>query len=126
MSVVATKNLGQFLNGSQTDKKAVASETDLICSEIGFLSMVGQGVPDDVIEDSYEKSKRFFRTPMDTKIKVSQPRPDFILGYLGLVKSALITTIGNHTQPDPKETFSMGPETVVDDPYFSAQLIDAP
>ncbi len=120
MGVVSTINLDRFLHGSSKDKKALAAETDHICSEIGFLSVVGHGVHDSLIQNIYDRSKCFFRGPMNAKLNVSQTKPHIIRGYIGLGKSALGSTIGNDTPPDLKETFSMGPEAVENNPYFSA------
>ena len=120
MGVVPTINLDRFLRGSPADKNAVAAETNQICSEIGFLSVVGHGVPDAKTQDIYDRSKRFFRGPTDAKIAVVQPKSDIIRGYIGMGKSALGTTIGYDTPPDLKETFSVGPEAVDSNPYFSS------
>ena len=76
MSIVSTINLDRFLNGSSKDKKALAAETDHICSEIGFLSVVGHGIHDSLIQNIYDRSKCFFRGPMDAKLSVSQTKPD--------------------------------------------------
>ena len=120
MGMVSTINLDRFLHGSSEDKKALAAETDYICSEIGFLNVVGHGVHDNLIQNIYDRSKCFFRGPMNAKINVSQNKPDIIRGYIGLGKSALGSTIDNGTPPDLKETFSMGPEALENNPYFSA------
>ena len=120
MGVVSTINLDRFLCGNSANQKAVATETDHICSEIGFLSVVGHGVSDTIIQNIYDRSKCFFRDSIEAKLSVAQTKPDIIRGYIGLGKSALGNTIGDDTPPDLKETFSMGPEAMENNPYFTA------
>ena len=120
MTVVPTVDLGRFMHGDAADKKAVAAETDRICSDIGFLSIVGHGVPETVTDQIYDLSKQFFRGPDSAKIKVAQPKADVIRGYIGMGKAALGVTLGEDTPPDLKETFSIGPEPGPDADYFTA------
>ena len=120
MTVVPTVDLGRFVHGDAADRKEIAAETDRICADIGFLSIVGHGVSEEITQAVYESSRRFFRGPLDSKIKVAQPQPDVIRGYIGMGKAALGVTIGQATPPDLKETFSIGPQADPDVPYYSA------
>ena len=120
MTVVPTVDLDRFVHGGGADRKAVATETDRICRDIGFLCILGHGVPDEVTQAVYDISKQFFRGPLESKIKVAQPQPDIIRGYIGFGKAALGVTTGEETPPDLKESFSIGPEVASDAPYYSA------
>ena len=62
MGVVSTINLERFLCGNSANQKAVATETDHICSEIGFLSVVGHGVSDTIIQNIYESQRIDFKS----------------------------------------------------------------
>ena len=120
MTVVPTVDLGRFVHGDAADRSAIAVETDRICRDIGFLSIVGHGVPEEITQAVYDSSKKFFRMPGENKIRVAQPQADVIRGYIGMGKAALGATMGEETPPDLKETFSIGPEAKPDLPYYSA------
>lgn len=120
MTVVPTVDLGRFVHGDSADRRAIAAETDRICRDIGFLSIVGHGVPDEVTQAVYHSSKEFFRGPTGSKIRVAQPQANVIRGYIGMGKAALGATMGEETPPDLKETFSIGPAADVNLPYYRA------
>jgi isopenicillin N synthase-like dioxygenase len=117
-------DLSRFIEGGTADRRAVAQETDRVCREIGFLSVTGHGVPDDLIADLYDRSKTFFRQPAAAKHRVGQPAPDIVRGYIGLARGALATTRGEETPPDLKESYNIGPDQPAnlwpDDPGFRA------
>ena len=104
-------HLSRFLNGTPSERQAIARETDRVCRDIGFLSVVGHGVPDAVTSSIYDRAKAFFRLPAAEKQRLAQPGPDIVLGYIGFAKGALATTRGEATPPDLKESFNIGPET---------------
>jgi isopenicillin N synthase-like dioxygenase len=103
-------DLSRFFDGDTHDRRAVARKTDAMCREIGFLSVAGHGVPDDVINTLYTVSKAFFQQPVARKRMVRQPSPDIVRGYIGFAKGALAATRGEKTPPDLKESYSIGPE----------------
>jgi isopenicillin N synthase-like dioxygenase len=103
-------DLARFTNGDAAERKSVARETDRICREIGFLGVVGHGVPDGVIGDLYARSKAFFHQPAQAKLGVRQPAPEIVRGYIGFGKGALGATRGEKTPPDMKESYTIGPE----------------
>lgn len=121
-------DLSRFLSGDADGRRAVARETDRMCREIGFLSVIGHGVPEHVINDLYARSKAFFHQPAEIKQRVGQPSPDVVRGYIGLARGALATTRGEETPPDLKESYNIGPESPgqgtgnvwPDDPQFRA------
>lgn len=110
MSTVPVIDLGRFLHGDRHDRQDVAHETDAVCRDIGFLCITGHGVPEQVNTAIYDSAKTFFRQPTAEKLKVRQPGPEVIRGYIGMGHAALAVTRGEKTPPDLKETFSIGPE----------------
>ena len=103
-------DLSRYLHGGAGDRRAVARETDRVCRETGFLSVIGHGVPESTINNLYAVTKAFFHQPFTTKIKVCQPGAAIVRGYIGMGKGALASTMGETTPPDLKETYNVGPE----------------
>ena len=120
MTDVPTVDLSRFVHGDAADRQTVAVEVDRICLKIGFLSIIGHGVPDEITKAVYDSLKRFFRGAADSKRLVAQPQADVIRGYIGMGKAAMGVTMGQDTPPDLKETFSIGPMAGADAAYFKA------
>lgn len=121
MSTIPVIDLSQFLQGSTAERREVAALTDRTCREIGFLCVIGHGVPQPVIDRLHSLSKTFFRRSLAEKARVAQPDPDVIRGHIAQGMAALATTLGEDTPPDLKESFSIGPEAAdPSDPYYSA------
>lgn len=103
-------DLSRFLTGDAAERRAVARETDRICREIGFLSVVGHGVPEAVTNNLYAVAKAFFHQEAARKRQVAQPSRDVVRGYIGFAEGALAATRGQATPPDLKESYTIGPE----------------
>jgi isopenicillin N synthase-like dioxygenase len=99
MSVVPVLDIAPFRGGSPTEKAAVAARLDEICRDVGFLCLTGHGVPDDLFDDIYNVSKTFFRRDLSEKVRVAQPSPDIVRGYIGVGAAALADTMGEDTPP---------------------------
>lgn len=121
MSTIPVLDVAPFLNGTPGQKEAVARQLDEICRDIGFLCLIGHGVPDALFDQIYNVSKAFFRQDFSDKVRVAQPSPDIVRGYIGVGAAALADTMGEETPPDWKESFSAGPVDIdPEDPYFTA------
>lgn len=107
---VPVVDLSRFSSDDPRERDRVASETDSICRDIGFFSVVGHGVPESDIHDVYELSKAFFRTSVEEKARVRQPHPHVVRGYIGFAAGALGATRGEVTPADLKESYTIGRE----------------
>jgi isopenicillin N synthase-like dioxygenase len=108
-------DLSLFANGDKDERQRIAREIDAICRDVGFLGVVGHGVPDKIVSELYAASKDFFRKSFDQKCRVQQPRSHVVRGYIGLAKGALGALRGESTPPDLKESFTVGPEAGEED-----------
>jgi isopenicillin N synthase-like dioxygenase len=63
-------HLGLDLLGAFAPREQVASAIARACETSGFLTVVGHGVPADVIDTMYETARSFFRQPEQTKAEV--------------------------------------------------------
>jgi isopenicillin N synthase-like dioxygenase len=110
-------DIAPFLNGSATDKRTVAEEVGRACEGIGFFSVVGHGVPQDLIATMRAVSRAFFDLPLPAKMTVARSVPGRLRGYLPLGGKSLSYTLDKAAPPDAHEAFSMGPVDVPDDEY---------
>ena len=100
-------DIGPFLDGS--DVAGVAAQVARACEEIGFLTIVGHGVPASTIAAMRDASRAFFDQPMAVKATARRTNPDHNRGYFSFGEIALAKSLGQQTPPDLKEIFSIGP-----------------
>ena len=92
------------------DPRKVAAEVGAACGELGFLTVVGHGVPDDVVERTASVTRDFFDRPEPEKRALTQGEP--VLGlpaYRPLRSESLAASLGQETPGDLKESLDWGP-----------------
>ena len=47
-------DIAPFLKGSPEEKQQVAAEVERACREIGFMTIVGHGIPRTLIDKTYQ------------------------------------------------------------------------
>lgn len=87
---------------------AVADVADA-CRRVGFLTVVGHGVDDDVIDGAWTTARRFFDLPLDQRAAVAMPRPGYPYGWSPLQGETLAASLGAQSTPDLKQSFAIGP-----------------
>jgi isopenicillin N synthase-like dioxygenase len=99
-------DISPFLAGTPEGKRQVAEQVGQACSEIGFLTIVGHGVPADLVKRTYDISRQFFDLPHEEKVKV---RVNSIgVGYVPLQVESLAASLGQKTPGDLKESLNCG------------------
>jgi isopenicillin N synthase-like dioxygenase len=97
----------------------VASEIDAACTRIGFFQIVGHGVDPSLEAAAWAAAHDLFGLPLASKLAVAIPAGD-AYGYGRFRVERLAASQGEHTPPDLKETFSVGPfgaaPAMLDDP----------
>jgi isopenicillin N synthase-like dioxygenase len=112
-------DLGPALEGSEAARRKVAMEIDRTCTEIGFFTIRGHGVPVEVIRGLREKADAFFGLPLDQKMRAAPVDPATPRGYRGLGLEALSQANAIATPFDLKEFYHIGRERWPDEPYFT-------
>lgn len=112
MSPIPVIDLASFLNGDAADKHRVAWQMEETCRDSGFFCLASHGVSDELGCAMRVTAMALFSGDPETKVRVRQPRPDTIRGFIGYGSAALGVTPGAETPPDWKETFSIGPVDV--------------
>jgi isopenicillin N synthase-like dioxygenase len=112
-------DLSPYMEGTPEGKRKVAAEVGRACRDIGFLTIVGHGVPKSLIDACYDVSAKFFDLPEPEKMKVERPAPDQIRGYSPVCGEGLTYSLDVPAPPDLKESLTVGPIDVpAGDDYF--------
>ena len=91
------------------DPRVVGAELDEICRTAGFFQVTGHGVPDRVAELAWTTATSFFDLPLEDKLSVARPAPDYPYGYIPLAGESLSQSVAGAAPPDLKEVFNAGP-----------------
>ena len=111
-------DMGPFLAGSPGAAAATGRAVDRACREVGFLTIVGHGVPPGLIADARAEARAFFALPVAEKARIARRAPAFNRGWGGVGEESLAKSLGAAAPPDYKEYLSIGPVDTTDDPYF--------
>jgi isopenicillin N synthase-like dioxygenase len=112
LTTVPVVDLAPFLDGTPGGPAAVARAVNVACTEIGFFTIAGHGVPDHLIARMLDTSRAFFDLPAAEKQAVRRPRPEQSRGYLAVGDEHLSYSRGDATATDLKEFFAIGPVDV--------------
>jgi isopenicillin N synthase-like dioxygenase len=113
-------DLRPWLSGDSKGKADVVRSVALACEDIGFFTVVGHGVPEDVVTHCYEAARAFFDQPIEVKKSVAQ-RGGASRGYIGFAESTVAHSMGQESPPDLREIYAIGPVDVDRaDPYYSS------
>ena len=92
------------------ETRIVVDQVGLACRQIGFLTVTGHGVPDELIESTAEAARGFFDLPADEKLVLTQGEPTLGLPvYRPLRSESLAASLGQKTPGDLKESLDWGP-----------------
>lgn len=102
-------DIAPFIHGDTAAKRHVAEKLAAACEEIGFFTIVGHGVSEELIEQTRTKALQFFALPMSTKQAIARPPSKISRGYSWIGDRGLAYSLGERTPPDLQESFGMGP-----------------
>lgn len=103
-------DLAPMMDGSSGGLDAVAKEMRHIAETVGFFYVKNHGVPEDLINRTYEAAKQFFAQGEDEKNRVKVN--DRHHGYIAMGGARM----GEGMAPDLKESFVWGLDLPDDDP----------
>ena len=73
-------DFGPFLAGTAADRARVAAEIGRACETVGFLYIKNHGVPQALIDATFDAAARFHAQPLEAKMAVKLD--DTMQGYL--------------------------------------------
>ncbi len=108
-------DLSKYIEGTEMEKTAFIQEIGDAFHNVGFVGVVNHGIPRDLVDEFYEKSKAFFSLPVEVKRKYE---------IAGLAGQRGYTSFGKeHAKQsqvaDLKEFFQIGQYVAPDDPLKS-------
>ena len=109
-------DVAPYLRGAQADRQAVAEQVGRACEQIGFFTIVGHGVPADLVARMDDVSRRFFALPVEEKRRARGANPG--KGYTGVGDEGLAYSLDRKVPVDLKEALAIGRVDTDDDPYF--------
>jgi isopenicillin N synthase-like dioxygenase len=89
----------------------VGKELDEVCRTVGFFQIVGHDIDDEIADRAWTTATRFFDLPLEDRLSVVRPTPDYPYGYIPLSGESLSQSLGDTAPPDLKEVFNIGPVT---------------
>ena len=111
-------DLAPYFAGTPEGKLQVARAVDQACRDIGFLVITNHQIPTDLVERVSRLTRQFFALPLAEKRKVDRPSPDMVRGYSAVAEESLSYSLEEAAPGDLKESFSIGPSDVPDEPYY--------
>ncbi|XP_018465908.1 2-oxoglutarate-dependent dioxygenase tropC-like [Raphanus sativus] len=83
------------------------------CLECGFFYVINHGLSEELKDEAFEQSKKFFALPLEEKMKVLRNKKN--RGYSPVLDQILDPE--NQVHGDYKECFFIGIEGPIDDPH---------
>ena len=118
-TTIPRNDLEPALKGSPADKRAVAAQIDRTCTEVGFFTIKGHGIPLSLIDALREKANTFFALPLNEKLKAAHPDIKVPRGYRALGIESLSAGNAIETPADLKEYYHLGRERWPDELYYT-------
>lgn len=105
--------------GDSGDRQQVAREIRAACTDTGFFTITGHGVPADLLNRTRQAAEDFFAAPDDRKRDVLRPPEKISRGWNPPADRTLANTLGTDTPPDLQEAWAMGPPESGSGPYYT-------
>ncbi|MFT5488579.1 MAG: isopenicillin N synthase-like dioxygenase [Paracoccaceae bacterium] len=95
--------------GDPGDRQQVARQIRAACTDTGFFTIIGHGVPADLLARTRQAAEGFFAASDDRKRAVLRPPEKISRGWNPPADRTLANTLGADTPPDLQEAWAMGP-----------------
>jgi isopenicillin N synthase-like dioxygenase len=116
---VPVVDLGAWWDGTHTGRGRVAAAVDEALRDVGFLLVANHGIAAATAAGARESARAFFSLPSDEKARYRVDAEAY-RGWSGPGSQSNAASYGIETPPDLKETLSVGPVDLPDDPYHRA------
>jgi isopenicillin N synthase-like dioxygenase len=101
-------DISGFKSGDGPTRGAIAAQVDRAASEVGFMQIVGHGIPAAAVAGLAAAIDGFFALPGADKAKWRPPSVDINRGYSGPMTERLSYSLGVATAADLFEAFNVG------------------
>ncbi|KAI0023052.1 2og-Fe oxygenase family protein [Xylariomycetidae sp. FL0641] len=101
---IPTIDISEIDSPSIEVRKAIAKQIYEACHSCGFFYVKNHGVPETVLQETFQVLKRFFALDLESKMDAHVQKNPAIRGYEPMLETAL----DPRTKGDIKEAFTMG------------------
>jgi isopenicillin N synthase-like dioxygenase len=122
MTAIPIVDLTAAREGSLAERSRVARAIDAACCDIGFFTITGHGVPNQVIADLRAAAHAFFALPLARKLEARHPVAGTNRGYHPVGGETLSASLDEPAPADLKEFFHIGPVDVTGAPYYMGEV----
>ena len=109
MDGIPVVDIAKFRHGDAFEQKRIADDVARAVETIGFLSVVGHGVPQTVIDRVRESAWTYFNQPLAEKQACLHPSRNLNRGYTPFAEEHNAASAGNGSAADLREGFIFGP-----------------
>lgn len=102
-------DLAGFNASDDPHREALGRQIGEACTDVGFFSVVGHGIDEEIISRAHRAARNFFDLPLADRLGAAKPDPTYPYGYAPFSSEALNRSIGGSAVPDLKEAYSVGP-----------------
>lgn len=113
-------DLSRFRGGGGADRKQAALALAQAFRDSGFAYLVGHGVPQALINGTFEEARRFFALPEAVKAEIAVEKSPYHRGWFGMGMENLDP--GKQREGDLKEGVKIGNDLPPDHPLVRASV----
>lgn len=106
--VIPTIDITGWSGGDDDVRDAIAEQVDDACRSIGFMQIVGHGIPQTVVDRLASAIDEVFALPLDLKQQYTAARPSVNRGYTAPGTERLSYSLGVDSPADMFEAFNVG------------------
>lgn len=106
--VVPVVDLSGWAHGDVPTRQAIAANVDAACQQVGFMQIVGHGIPETTAAGLAAAIDEFFALPIEVKSAYVSPRPSINRGYSPPRSERLSYSLGVVTPDDLFEAYNVG------------------
>ena len=122
---IPTIDIALFSSGTPAQRAAIAAQVDTAAKQIGFMQIVGHGIPTMVIDALKQGMDDFFSLPLADKTPWRAPSADINRGYSSPLSERLSYSSGVASAADLFEAFNIG-SSYTDYPTLSLDRVAYP
>lgn len=109
---VPVVDVSGWSTGDPEARISVIREVDHALRRVGFMQVVGHGVPDATIQGMLDACDEFFALPAEAKSETLPPSAEVNRGWAPLGTESLVYSLGADAPPDLFEAFNIGRDVV--------------
>ena len=111
-------DISDFSSGNPSARQQIAAKVARAVEDIGFLTIIGHGVAETLLQRTTSELATFFDRPKALKHESLNPTHNINRGYVPFGEEFTAASHGNKAPPDLREAFAFGRFDLPDDPYY--------